>query len=534
MSRALSATEQLEARLCLAEVEFDSHNVTTGFDKASDVYTADLDGDGDLDALVASSYFGPNVAWFPNSDGKGRFGSARNITSTAYGALSVEAGDLDGDGDLDVLSASYYGDHDKVAWYQNTDGKGKFGSQKVIETKNADFMSAHAVDLDGDNDLDIATASRLDDTIAWYENTDGQGTFGDQQVISIKADGARAVYSADIDGDGDQDVLSASASDNEIAWYENTNGQGTFGDQRIISSKAEGVRSVHTADIDKDGDVDVLSASFSDGKIAWYENSDGKGTFGTEDVIATLEEASSVHAADLDGDGDMDVVACTYSYENGKVVWYENSDGQGSFGNEVEITTEVAGAMSVHTADVDGDGSPDVLSASYQDDKVAWYENLSEAPTRPIGDANGDGVFNSSDLVAVFVAGEYEDGVPQNSTFEEGDWNGDQEFDTKDLVAAFQAGTYSNAARAAVADIGSAITIDTERFRAEARQEEVSPGTVEDSSQATLAARRWRLSDVQRIDRVFAEHGSSRERLDPALSHAFLDSVSGLSEESIL
>lgn len=69
---------------------------------------------------------------------------------------------------------------------------------------------------------------------------------------------------------------------------------------------------------------------------------------------------------------------------------------------------------------------------------------------RIIGDANGDGIFNSSDLVAVFVAGLYEDSVGNNARFDTGDWNNDGEFDTSDLVLAFQAGTYSNLATAGV------------------------------------------------------------------------------------
>jgi hypothetical protein len=64
-----------------------------------------------------------------------------------------------------------------------------------------------------------------------------------------------------------------------------------------------------------------------------------------------------------------------------------------------------------------------------------------------IGDVNGDGVFNSSDLVAVFQAGEYEDAIASNSTYTEGDWNDDGDFTTADLVLAFQSGSYVAASR---------------------------------------------------------------------------------------
>ncbi|MCH1932614.1 VCBS repeat-containing protein, partial [Shewanella sp. A25] len=88
---------------------------------------------------------------------------------------------------------------------------------------------------DGDGDQDVLSASFEDDRIAWYGNTDGLGSFGFQQTITTAADGASSVFAADLDGDGDQDVLSASSyfADDKVAWYENGGGPagviGTFG-----------------------------------------------------------------------------------------------------------------------------------------------------------------------------------------------------------------------------------------------------------------------------------------------------------------
>jgi len=149
-------------------------------------------------------------------------------------------------------------------------GNASFSPQQIISTLANGARSVYVADLDGDGDLDVLSSSYYDDEIAWYENT-GNGTFGSQQIISTLADGAYSVYAADLDGDGDLDVLSASATDDEIAWYENT-GSGTFGSQQIISTLANGARSVYAADLDGDGDLDVLSASYLDDEIAWYEN----------------------------------------------------------------------------------------------------------------------------------------------------------------------------------------------------------------------------------------------------------------------
>jgi hypothetical protein len=153
---------------------------------------------------------------------------------------------------------------------------------------------------------------------------------------------------------------------------------------------------------------------------------------------------NSVYAADVDGDGDLDVLGNT-------IAWYENSDGQGTFGDQRVINTKVFEAWSVHPADVDSVGDIDVLSANRG--KIALYENLSPR----VGDANGDDLFISTDLLLVFQAGKFEDGQAHNATFADGDWNGDQEFDSADLVLAFQLGHYQPAARAANSDIAAAV-----------------------------------------------------------------------------
>ena len=200
--------------------------------------------------------------------------------------------------------------------------------------------------------------------------------FGPQQVITTGADDARSVFAADLDGDGDKDVLSASAGDNKIARYKNTDGLGAFGPQQVITTATSGARSVYAADLDGDGDMDVLSASFGDNKVAWYENTDGQGSFGAQQVITTAADvAESAYAADLDGDSDLDVLSA--SFRDDKIAWYENSDGLGSFGAQQVITTAADEARSVYAADLDGDGDLDVLSASFRDDKIAWYRNLS-------------------------------------------------------------------------------------------------------------------------------------------------------------
>jgi hypothetical protein len=239
-----------------------------------------------------------------------------------------------------------------------------------------------------------------------------------------------------VDGDGDADVLSASnAGESRTAWYENTDGKGNFGQERVIALGEGKTNSVHSVDLDGDGDFDVLSA-FTD-KVVWQENTNRRGTFGPEHVI-TVTGGNSVQAGDVDGDSDQDVVIASPV----GVVWYENN-GRGGFGIERLTALTASGVTSISVVDIDGDGNMDVVGAVYASGAIAWYEQ------RLVGDANDDGVFNSSDLVQVVQAGKYEDGNPaSNATFDEGDWNGDGVFNSGDIVVAFQAGHYEQAAAA--------------------------------------------------------------------------------------
>ncbi len=245
-----------------------------------------------------------------------------------------------------------------------------FGLQNVLTTLANGARAVHAADLDGDGDPDVLSASPHDDKIAWHENQ-GAGRFSTQRIISTDADGAVWVHAADLDGDGDADVLSASDFDSKIAWYENLGG-GNFSSQHPITLEAAGALAVHAADVDGDGDADVLSASHRDDKIAWYENL-GDGRFsGQRDIATGVNGAASVHAADMDGDGDLDVLAA--SFEGNEVAWYENG-GAGSFAARGVISQAATSPWTVHPADLDGDRDPDVLAASGHGNGVALFGN---------------------------------------------------------------------------------------------------------------------------------------------------------------
>jgi len=320
----------------------------------------------------------------------------RVISTTADAPFYVFATDLDGDGDTDVLSASSA--DDMIAWYDSDGGSPPTFTERVLSITADNAQSVFAIDLDGDGDTDVLSASDGDDKIAWYENDGGSPPTFTEHVISTAADGAWSVFATDLDGDGDTDVLSASRNDNKIAWYESDGASPPTFTERVISTAANGAASVFATDVDGDGDTDVLSASAVDFKIAWYESDGGSPPAFIERVISTSANgAFSVFATDLDGDGDTDVLSA--SLLDDKIAWYESDGGSPPSFTERVISTTAIAALSVFATDLDGDGDIDVLSTSRGDDKIAWYENLS-----PCGfDSDCDGDVDLDDF-AVFQA----------------------------------------------------------------------------------------------------------------------------------
>lgn len=364
-----SGLERLEARQLLSGVHFSGGQVLdSGVDYAACVSIGDLNGDGRPDVLAAG--YGDNtLRWYANA-GAGRFGSVRLIADDAAGAAQLIAADVDGDGDADVVAVS--ASDDRIAWYENTDGLGTFGVRQTVSTA-ADYATSVAVaDVDGDGDLDLLSSSRDDNRIAWYENTDGAGSFGAQQTISTEAYGAFRVATGDVDGDGDVDVLSASWSDRKFAWYENTDGAGSFGAQQVIANDRDFALDIGVYDLDGDGDLDVLGSSRNDDTVVWYANTDGAGTFGAGRVVSTSADGSDrVVAADIDGDGDLDIVGG--SLEDHTIGWYENTDGAGTFGDRQVISATMDTAHDVTVGDLDGDGDLDVVGAAAGTDTIRWF-----------------------------------------------------------------------------------------------------------------------------------------------------------------
>jgi surface protein len=363
---------------------FTTASIATSADFVEEVFAADIDGDGDMD-IISASFNDDTIAWYENNGASDPSWTAANIATDNDGAKSVFAADIDGDGDMDIISASY--NDNTIDWYKNNNGDGSSWTAANIAassgSSNADRPeSVFAADIDGDGDMDVVSASRNDNTIAWYENNNGDGSSWTAANIVTNKNDAHSVFAADIDGDGDMDIVSASAGDDTIAWYENNGDPNPSFTAANISTSADNVQSVFAADMDGDGDMDIVSPDndINDESVVWYENNNGDGSSWTATDIARglVGDVEAVFGADMDGDGHMDILAA--SNPPHRVLLLKNNGAADPSWTLTEIALGGIGEIpyglkTIFAADMDGDGDMDALSGSAGDDTIAWYEN---------------------------------------------------------------------------------------------------------------------------------------------------------------
>ena len=198
--------------------------------------------------------------------------------------------------------------------------------------------------------------------------------------------GAYDVAVADFDGDGDLDVAASNwRKGNQFVWYENRDGQWI---KHIIEDNIAETRTVHAADIDGDGKIDLLGTARVGNQVVWYQNpGDPVNQPWIKHIIDDAPQPIHGHPVDMDGDGDLDVVMALgmlppddptgVSFEHHQIVWYEN-DGHPAAGKWRKhiICERFPHAFEAIAADFDNDGHIEVVATSWSETgRVAYFKH---------------------------------------------------------------------------------------------------------------------------------------------------------------
>ena len=339
--------------------------------------------------------------------------------------------DIDFDGDIDLITS--YSLTDEVVLEINT-GNNTWQMQQI--GNNIVAMFAQAADFDGDGDLDIAAIGLFDRNLGfnnvgkviWYEQNGALNNWIPHS-IDITVIHPRYLDIADIDNDGDMDIAIVSSGQDEngegfgnvALWYRNDSNGSSF-TRWIIASGLDNPESIRIGNIDNDNTMDVIVSEYGGDRVLWYasENNANKNNWTQHTISSNLSSPSSSRFYDMDNDNDLDVVTAFDS--SSPMTWFEhptnlnnawvphqignnvneivdfvradfNHDGLLDFAiasfinGNLSVLEQLSGGLyaihsyayssitSAEAADLDGNGSLDIVTSSYSDNRVDWWIN---------------------------------------------------------------------------------------------------------------------------------------------------------------
>jgi hypothetical protein len=340
----------------------------------TDLAMADLDGDLDLDVVACSSMGGsdPQVAWMENIDGRGSYASAVVLhQSTSVEYVDLCSGDFDGDGDTDLAAADATGGD--VVWFENLGG-GTFSGQLLVDASMVTPNSVASGDFDGNGITDLAAVSgSASSQTRWYACNQGSWTATQVSQIGLLSNPER-VAAADVDGDGDVDVLTVDVGEDAVSWFENP-GNGDFdpATRHVVDNNSGSAADVAVADFNGDGDMEVAKSTYTADNVIEIYDGDPRGT-NTMTLIwsVTGHEFERIQALDFDGDGDIDILAS--GNDTGQVLYFDNNGTGTGFTGHVMATGSAP--LPLSAGDVDGDGALDLAVGWTGDMKATLHRGV--------------------------------------------------------------------------------------------------------------------------------------------------------------
>jgi len=340
------------------------------------IVIADFTGDGKPDVITAN-YGGSSISLLRHNGLSGQqagFLPPVNFNAVNH-AEKIAAGDVNGDGILDVVVGEVVdiGPAGALAVMINT-GNGNFGAPTIYDAAPGGRFGSSAValaDLDNDGDLDLIGGGdyengSIDNGAITIRRNNGSGTFGSAEIILFDnfVSQPKKLTTGNLNGDGFPDIVAAVPSGRAIEGFVtvNSNGSGGF-NTPVYYEASQQTFDIGVVDLGADGHADVMTVANSSAAVTVHKNL-GNGSFPVLTRYQVATESDAVESADIDNDGDIDIVVNgeVDVASNDAVVKILKNNGNGTFAPAIDYTP-ARNFADMKLRDINGDGFVDLIFA---------------------------------------------------------------------------------------------------------------------------------------------------------------------------
>ena len=343
----------------------------------------DMDNDGDLDLVVGNDNYMINLLFLNNGTATPFSGATgANITSDAHSAWSVALGDLDNDGDLDLVAGNY-GQTNRLYLNNGTENPFAGVSGSNISSDQHDTASVVLGDVDNDGDLDIVVGN-FQQADRLYLNNGTAAPFAGVSGSDISSDAhqARSLVLGDVDNDGDLDIVVGNYQQanrlylnngtvKPFAWVIGSN----------ITADAHNTISLSLNDMDNDGDLDLVAGNVGQANRLYLNNGTAEpfaGIAGSK-ITSDSDPTWSVVSKDVDKDGDLDLVVGNFGKKNRLYLNNDTADPfAGATGTDIDANENLTSCLAL--GDVDNDGDLDLVEGNFFKSIISYLINGTADP----------------------------------------------------------------------------------------------------------------------------------------------------------
>ncbi len=246
-----------------------------------------------------------------------------------------------------------------------------FAAPAPVSTDLTDARTVRIADLDSDGDLDvIATAESSE--VAWFANDGSAGAFARYPITSSDGNG-RGVDIGDVDGDGDMDVVVAKTTDNAVYLYRRASLDPSVLWTKSTVASLNGATDVRFTDTDDDGDLDVVATGAVADRVLIATNTNGDASAWSTLASIIVDGAARIEPVDINLDGDMDLLVTGNESDNLRQLrFFTVGIYQGT-----TLASSLDGAWGVAAGDIEPDGDIDVVASANEDGDVIALERTS-------------------------------------------------------------------------------------------------------------------------------------------------------------